>query len=176
MNGLIRGDCGAFMNVAGKKTPRVLAVASRGGHWVQLLRLRPAWDGCQTTYVTTEPGYRDEVLADAAVRAQPTPRFEVVPDGSMSTKLALARQMFAMLKIIVMVRPDVIISTGAAPGFFAIWIGRLFRAKTIWVDSIANAEEMSLSGRKVGRYATLWLTQWKHLERPEGPKHWGGVL
>ncbi len=31
---------------------RVLAVASGGGHWVQLLRLRPAWEGCDVAYAT----------------------------------------------------------------------------------------------------------------------------
>ena len=69
-----------------------------------------------------------------------------------------------------------VISTGAAPGYFAIRIGRLLGAKTIWVDSIANAEELSMTGKLVQRHADVWLTQWEHLSRPEGPGFAGAVL
>ena len=40
---------------------RVLAVASGGGHWVQLLRLRPAFEGCDVTYACVRPAYADDV-------------------------------------------------------------------------------------------------------------------
>ena len=73
-------------------------------------------------------------------------------------------------------RPDVVLSTGAAPGFFAILFGKLLGARTIWVDSIANAEQLSLSGKKAGRFADLWLTQWPHLAQPGGPLYKGSVI
>ena len=72
--------------------------------------------------------------------------------------------------------PDVIVSTGAAPGYFAIRFGRLLGIKTIWIDSIANAEELSMSGQKAGKHADLWLTQWKHLAKPQGPLYYGNVI
>ena len=28
------------------KKPRVMAISSGGGHWIELLRLRPAFDDC----------------------------------------------------------------------------------------------------------------------------------
>src|SRR5688572_14021606 len=40
---------------------KILAVASSGGHWTQLLRLRPAFDGCEVVFVTTQSGSRAEV-------------------------------------------------------------------------------------------------------------------
>jgi hypothetical protein len=49
-------------------------------------------------------------------------------------------------------------------------------SKTIWIDSIANVESMSMTGQKVGRFADMWLTQWPHLARPEGPFYVGAVL
>ena len=81
-----------------------------------------------------------------------------------------------VLWVIIRLRPNIIISTGAAPGFFALVFGKLFGAKTIWVDSIANVEQLSVSGQKVKRFADLWLTQWKHLAKPNGPYYKGGVL
>jgi hypothetical protein len=69
-----------------------------------------------------------------------------------------------------------VISTGAAPGYFALRFGKLIRARTIWLDSIANAEELSTAGKKVQRYADLWLTQWTHLATTAGPRFGGAVL
>jgi hypothetical protein len=78
--------------------------------------------------------------------------------------------------LLIRVRPDVVVSTGAALGYFAVRFGRWFGARTIWVDSVANAEELSMSGQMAGRHADLWLTQWPHLAREQGPAFLGSVL
>jgi hypothetical protein len=150
------------------KRLRVLAVSSAGGHWVQLLRLGPSLANCDVTYVTSKLGYRATI--------EPGAGFRVIPDANRWNKLALLRVFVAIFALIWSQRPDVVISTGAAPGYFAIRIGNLFGARTIWVDSIANSEELSLSGRKAGPHAALWLTQWAHLARPYGPYFRGSVL
>ena len=78
--------------------------------------------------------------------------------------------------LVLRVRPDIVISTGALPGYMAIRLGKLFGARTIWVDSIANAHELSASGKHVGKFADLYLTQWEHLARDKGPLFKGAVL
>lgn len=148
------------------KTKRVLAVASGGGHWVQLKRLWHAFDGHALTVVTTDPGYRDEVRCHA---------FRTVTDANMNTKFRLARLALEMAWIVFREQPDVVISTGAAPGYFALRFGKLVNARTIWVDSLANAEQLSLSGLKVRPHADLWLTQWEHLAEEDGPYYFGSV-
>ena len=153
-----------------KSAPKVLAVASTGGHWVQLLRMRPAWDGCKVSYITTNEGHRDALLADANLRAQDLPRFFTAPAANRWQRLRLFLLGLRILWIVIWIRPKVIISTGAAPGFFALLFGKLIGARTIWVDSIANADRMSLSGRLVRPFTDLWLTQWEHLEGSEYPE------
>jgi UDP-N-acetylglucosamine:LPS N-acetylglucosamine transferase len=146
---------------------RILAVASGGGHWVQLRRLAPAFYGCDVTYVTVDHCYQSQV-GNAG--------FHVVMDATRWTKFKLIVMFFQIAFIILRVRPDVVISTGAAPGYFALRLGKIFRAKTIWIDSIANIETMSMSGQMVGPHASLWLTQWKHLAKDCGPEYKGSVL
>jgi UDP-N-acetylglucosamine:LPS N-acetylglucosamine transferase len=146
---------------------RILAVASGGGHWIQLLRLRPAFAGCDVTYVTTRASNQTDV---------PGERFRQIPDSNLSTKFKLLRTCVAMLWILVRERPDVVVTTGAAPGYFAVRFGRWFGARTAWIDSVANAEELSLAGRKAGSCVDLWLTQWAHLARNNGPRYYGSVL
>ena len=155
----------------GSARPRtVLAVGSAGGHWVQLLRLRLAWDGCAVAYLTTNQEYRHQVMADAAERGQASPRFFTAVAANRWQKLRLAYQLLQILTVVVRVRPDVVVTTGAAPGDPAIRMGRWVGARTIWVDSIANAQELSLSGRRAGRHSGLWLTQWPHLEGSVEPE------
>ena len=81
-----------------------------------------------------------------------------------------------VLWVIVTERPKVVVTTGAAPGWFAIAIARRFGAKTVWLDSFANGEELSLSGQKAGPHADLWLTQWPELAREGGPECAGSLL
>ena len=151
--------------------PSVLAIASAGGHWVQLRRLRRAWQGCETVWVTTNAGYRAEVEADGTGA-----RFHTVVEANRWQKLRLLRQLAGILRVLATERPDVVVTTGAAPGYFALRLGRLMGARTVWIDSIANTEELSLSGRRAGAHAVLWLTQWPHLARPDGPHYRGAVL
>ncbi|SHL66083.1 Oligosaccharide biosynthesis protein Alg14 like [Roseovarius marisflavi] len=154
----------------------VMAVASAGGHWVQLMRLRPAWKGLRVTYVTTDPDFCQTVYQYAEDDGEPLPGFHTVVEANRWQKWRLIKQLLGIVFIMVRKRPDVVLSTGASPGYFALRVGRLFGAKTVWIDSMANAEELSMSGQRIGKHADLWLTQWEHLAKPEGPKYLGSVL
>lgn len=158
------------------RRPRVLALSSTGGHWVQLLRLAPAWDDCEVHYATTLAESREQALAVAAARGQPEPAFHRFTDANRWQKLRLLRQAAELAWILVRVRPDVLVTTGAAPGYVAIRLGRLLGARTVWIDSVANVEELSMTGELAGPHAHLWLTQWPELARAGGPRFMGSVL
>lgn len=150
----------------GSEQQRVLAVASSGGHWVQLRRLAPAFDGYNVAYLTTNPGHRAEVGAA---------RFYHVADANRWSKLSLVRCALQVLLVLLRERPSVVVSTGAAPGYLAVRCGSLLGARTIWIDSVANVEELSLSGRLASTKTDLCLTQWPHLAG--GPvRYLGAVL
>ena len=146
---------------------RILAVASGGGHWVQLLRLRPAFAGEHVAFVTVNPACRAEIGAAP---------FYVVNDATRWNRLGLIRLALHMAWIVLRQRPDVIVTTGAAPGYFAVMLGKLLGARTAWIDSMANVESLSLAGTKTGRFADLWLTQWPALAAEDGPRFEGAVL
>lgn len=133
---------------------KILAVASGGGHWTQLLRLRPAFEGYDVCYVTT---LRDsEAMVSGA-------KMCVVRDASRKDAFGVIVLIFQLIWLIIRQNPEIIISTGAAPGLIALHIGKLLGAHTIWIDSIANVEKLSMSGMLAKRCADLWLTQWPHL-------------
>ena len=155
------------MNQDMQPSRRILAVASGGGHWVQLLRLRPAFAGCDVTYATVQPSYAAQV---------PGARFFSFTDATRWSRWDLVKMILQVTWITIRTKPDVVVTTGAAPGVIALRVGKWLGAKTVWLDSIANVEAMSMSGRKVRKFADLRLTQWPEVAREEGCTYRGAVL
>ncbi|MEM6407335.1 MAG: hypothetical protein AAF700_02840 [Pseudomonadota bacterium] len=140
--------------------PTVLAVASKGGHWRQLNVLAGAFSQYNLRFVSTDQELAEFCISDCS-RTEWWRGFLVAAQ---------------MVWIILRVRPDVVVSTGALPGLVALIVARMFRVRTVWIDSIANTEEMSLSGRLSRPFAGLWLTQWPEVSRKTGAIYAGAVL
>ena len=149
------------------KKKLVMAIASRGGHWTQLNRLSAVWEDQDVIFITNDSSLKSHVG---------NARFETVIDANMDQKFKLILLAMQTLFKVLKHRPDVIISTGAAPGFFALILGKVIGAKTVWVDSVANAEELSLAGKKVAKIADVWLTQWPEVAKEDGPLYKGRVF
>lgn len=158
------------------RPPRILALSSGGGHWVELLRLAPAFVGCEVHYATTSAESAQQAWDAAEETGQQRPGFHSFSDANRWRPLRLLRQAIQLSVLILRVRPDLIITTGAAAGYIAVRLGRLVGARTLWIDSLANVDELSMSGQRAGPHANLWLTQWPELARPEGPHCKGRVL
>ena len=133
----------------------VMAVASLGGHWIQLLRitsgLNQDWD---IIYMSTHPECAKTVTGH---------RFCLIKDFSRWNPLRLFPAFFNALVYIRKYTPDVLLTTGAAPGLMALVAARLSGVKTIWVDSIANPCSLSLSGKIASKISTATYTQWENL-------------
>jgi UDP-N-acetylglucosamine:LPS N-acetylglucosamine transferase len=84
--------------------------------------------------------------------------------------------MLKCLKIVLKERPGVILSTGAAAGFLMCFWGKLFGSKVIWVDSVANAEKLSMSGRMIRPFADLILSQWPDVAAKYSKVEYAGEL
>ena len=134
---------------------KVLAVASIGGHWIQLLRIaRPMEEHYEIVYMCTHP------KCAAIVEGK---KFYLATDFSRSDAWKLIPAFFRQLNIIRKEKPDAIITTGAAPGLICVFAGWLLHRKTIWIDSIANVNHLSLSGRIAALFVSKIYTQWQQL-------------
>jgi UDP-N-acetylglucosamine:LPS N-acetylglucosamine transferase len=150
-----------------KPRKKILALSSGGGHWVQLRRVVPAFDGHRVVYATVNRHFKSEV--DNA-------RFYAVTDVTRWNKAKWIIAVLQLLWILLYERPDIVVSTGALPGFLGLFLAKSIGKQTIWLDSIANIEKLSMSGQRIGAHADLWLTQWPHLAKEGGPEYAGQVL
>jgi len=133
---------------------KVLAIASGGGHWKQLMMLTPSFANCEVHYITT---------LDGLPQQNNITNFSIVRDSNKNKPLDTIRCALQVVKCFIKFRPDVVISTGAAPGVLGLIIAYSCRTKTIWVDSIANSRELSLCGKVSRMFAANVLTQWPEL-------------
>jgi UDP-N-acetylglucosamine:LPS N-acetylglucosamine transferase len=151
--------------VTGK--PKLLALASGGGHWVELMRLRPAFADFETVYVSMFENYADQL--DGA-------QLHVIPDATRFNPHGLVPIMFRALKIMAQERPDAIITTGAAPALPFVVLGRIIGCHILWIDSIANSDRLTLSGRVARAFGIKVVTQWPDVAALERVDHWGAIL
>mgnify|MGYP003564264812 CR=1 FL=1 len=128
---------------------KVLAVSSPGGHSVQLRAAIQRLNWCTVHIV--EASNQPKTMSE-------------LKDFSAQSFWHIFSNVFRSWKIIKQTSPEVVISTGAAPGFVVIFVGHLMGKHTIWIDSLANARKISLSGRLVRPFCNLHLSQWDHLK------------
>ena len=148
---------------------RICLAASAGGHLSELLQLRECWRGWEHFFVTTS-----ELVVS---RLNGSSRVYVVGEANRRQPLRLIAMLYRCLRVIVRERPDVVVSTGAAPGCLMCLMAKLTGARIIWLDSLANVDRISMSGRIVRRFADIFLVQWPHLvERYPGVEYLGEVI
>jgi UDP-N-acetylglucosamine:LPS N-acetylglucosamine transferase len=151
-----------------KSKLRICLAASAGGHISQLLKLSNSWNGRNTFCVTTTQVIVEHIKKYGNVY--------VVGECNYKHPLRVIVTLIRCLKVVVRERPDVIISTGAAAGCIMCFLGKLFGARIVWIDSITNVERMSLSGRLVRPVADLFLVQWPQLAEKYSNVEYAGTL
>ena len=148
--------------------------ASAGGHANELdILLRAArgvWPIEPDVYVTTLQ------LAAVGFARHGKPVYVVGESDRrkpLQSVAVIARTFLLALKL----RPRAVVTTGSMPlAIFCIW-SKLLGAKIVWVDSVAQIEHMSLSGRVMRRIADLCLVQWPELTvQYAGVEYAGEVL
>lgn len=129
--------------------------------------LAPVFGQSSTRYVTTQGnGVRVDGIGDV----------HLLPEASLSRPLGLLGCFLASLKIVSRLRPDVIVSTGDAPGLACILAGRIFGARTLWIDSLVHSERLSACGNVAKHIAHGCWTQWEHLEDGKRLKYFGSTV
>lgn len=149
------------------KAKGILLVCSGGGHWVQMSKLLPAFDGQRVTIATV----------DISVQSQyPQYEFIKVPDFNRKEPVKIIDGLFKIFKIVYRSKASCVISTGAAPGLLGLFTAKLLGKKTLWIDSIANTKRISLSGRIASFFVDELLTQWPMLSQHSKAQYKGRIV
>lgn len=134
---------------------KIIAVASIGGHWIQLLRIaKPLKNNFEIIYLSTHTKCSTMVEGHT---------FYQIKDFSRWDFYKLIPEFFRTLGILRKESPIAVITTGAAPGLVTLFAAKVLGIKTIWIDSVANVEHLSFSGKIASKFASRTYTQWGDL-------------
>jgi UDP-N-acetylglucosamine:LPS N-acetylglucosamine transferase len=139
----------------------LLLVCSTGGHLLQLVALREVWEDVPHAWVTFDKSDARSLLAGERVIHAHGPTNRNVPNLLRNLRLA-----FGLVRRL---RPRVVLTTGAGVAVPFVWIGRLFGARAVYVESFTRIERPSLTLRLIAPFADRVYAQWPEL-RAEVPK------
>lgn len=139
---------------------KLVAGASAGGHVNELLILLGAasahWPIQPSAYVTT----MQIAVNSFAATGKPV---IVLGEGDRLKPFQSLLVVWRALRAALYLRPDIVVTTGSMPlAMFCLW-SKMLGARIVWIDSVAQVEKMSLSGRIVRPFASLVLVQWQDL-------------
>jgi beta-1,4-N-acetylglucosaminyltransferase len=146
----------------------VLLVTMPGGHLLQLLTLRDAWEPFSRLWVTLAASDAESLLEGERVVVGHGPAYRNVKN--------LLRNLVLAWRVIGEARPKVVVASAAVGVPFA-WIGRLRGARVVYVESFTRIEGASLSARLVAPIADRVYVQWPELAgRLRHTRYAGNVL
>jgi UDP-N-acetylglucosamine:LPS N-acetylglucosamine transferase len=133
----------------------VLIVCSSGGHLLQMHELRAAWEPFERVWVTFDKSDARSLLRDERVLHAFGPTNRNIPNFLRNIRLAW--------RVVRRERPAAVLSTGAGVAVPFAWIGRLYGARVVYVESFTRMDELSLSGRMIAPVAERFYVQWPEL-------------
>ena len=138
------------------KDIKVCLVGSSGGHLDHLYLLKPFWENKDHFWATFDKEDTRTMLAGEKV-------YPVYFPSNRSIKALIINTVRAV-KILRKERPDLIISSGAAPAVPFFYIGRLMGIKTIYIEAYDRINKASLSGKLCYRVSDVFIVQWEQMK------------
>lgn len=147
---------------------KVCLVCSSGGHFYELYCLRGAWSTHERFWVTFLGQDTRYILRDEKVYTAYSPTNRSLKN--------LIRNLFLAWRVLVKERPRVLVSTGAGVCVPFFFLAPLWGIKTVYIESLARIEELSLTGRLVYRFVDEFIVQWPELAERYGKAKYEGQL
>lgn len=140
-----------------KKNIKVCLVGSSGGHLTHLYMLKPYWKSKERFWVTFDK-------EDARTLLHGEKMYSCYYPSNRSLKALLINTVKA-LKIIPKERPNLIISSGAAPAIPFFYIGKLFGAKLIYIEVFDRINKPTLTGKLVYPIVDKFIVEWEEMKK-----------
>lgn len=147
---------------------QVLLACSAGGHLLQLLALRPAWEEYSRLWVTDDKSDARSLLA-----AEPV-AFAFGPPNRHPANVL--RNVAMAWRLIRRHRPQVVLTTGAGTAVPFAVVARLHGARVVYVESITRMTAPSVSCRLLAPLADRVYVQWESLAAAVPRSRYAGTI
>jgi UDP-N-acetylglucosamine:LPS N-acetylglucosamine transferase len=146
----------------------LMLVCSSGGHLLQLLELRGAWERFDRVWVTFDKSDARSLLDGERVLHAFGPTNRNIPNLLRNLRLAWT--------VVRRERPSAILTTGAGVAVPFAWIARVHGTRVLYVESFTRIAGLSLSGRMIAPIADGTYVQWPELAAATPRARYAGNL
>ena len=153
---------------------KVLFISSTGGHLSELMALKPLFSKYEYEIVT------EKTDSTIGLKAKYGKKMHYLIYGTKhhmlsyiwKTPVNIFKSLFLYFKI----RPKVIITTGAHTAVWMCYIGKLFRSRIIYIETLANINTKTLSGKLIYPIADKFIVQWEEMLKLYPKAIYGGFI
>ncbi|HEW7290315.1 TPA: UDP-N-acetylglucosamine--LPS N-acetylglucosamine transferase [Streptococcus pneumoniae] len=136
---------------------KICLVGSSGGHLTHLYLLKPFWKDKERFWVTFDKEDTRSILGNETFYPCHYPTNRNLKNLIKNTVLAF--------NILRKERPDVIISSGAAVAVPFFYLGKLFGAKTVYIEVFDRIDAPTLTGKIVYPVTDKFIVQWEEMKK-----------
>lgn len=140
-----------------KKNLKICFAASSGGHYEQLLMLKPLMEKYDSFILA------EKTLYGAEVKGEKTYYLKQVNRKEASFLPRMIYNGFKSLSIYRKEKPDLVICTGVLAMIPMCLLAKLFGKKLIYIESFAKVTSPTLSGKLLYKFADRFYVQWESM-------------
>ena len=153
---------------------KVLFISSTGGHLSELMQLKSMFSKYDY-HIITERTKSNMYLKDKYPK-----KVNYLVYGTKSNMLTypfkLFYNCFKSLFLYIKIRPNVIVTTGAHTAGPMCCIGKIFGSKIVYIETFANSETKSVTGKMIYKFADLFIVQWEDMLKLYPKAKFGGWI
>ena len=137
---------------------KVMIISSMGGHLTELMQLKSIFKDYDYKIVT------EKHKSTIGLKARYKSKIDYLLTGNKDHMLryifVIPYNVIKSLILFLKFKPSVIVTTGAHTCVSMCYIAKIFRKKVIYIESFANIETKTLTGRLVYPIADVFVVQW----------------
>lgn len=141
------------------KKIKICFAASSGGHYEQLMMLKPLMTEYDSFVVTEKTDYDSKEKGETTYYLHQVNRREKVFIWKM------VQNTFLSLSIYLKEKPDVVICTGVLAMIPICLIAKIYGKKLIYIESFAKVTSATLTGKLLYKFADQFYVQWPEMQK-----------
>lgn len=157
INNLINSLDKMYMQIKNVNT-RLCLASSAGGHFMQLKQLFKMAEKYKY-FIVTERNESSKALKNKYNIKYLVQQERKNADIIIKLIINIIKSFF----IVLIKRPEVIISTGAGATYFLCLFTKIFGGKVIFIESFAKIKTPTITGQKVYKFADVFYVQWEEM-------------
>lgn len=156
------------------KKKKVLFISSTGGHLKELLQLKPLFSKYDSYLITEKTG--STIKLKEEYKNKMGYMLFGTKDHMLTYPFKLFANCFISLYYFIKIRPKYIVTTGTHTAGPICYLGKIFGCKIIYIETMANINRKTQTGRLIYPIADLFIVQWESMLKIYPKAIYGGFI